>query len=427
MIYKVIEWAYYVCCMVCMVCVGEWTFHWTIKDKKRFIMAGIIYIIGFICLQIQGESRFPFFLLFYVGEIVAWALISKGELKSRLLKILAVFYGVGVVETIFVLLLETLVQAKMAKDMLKLVAILLSMVSLGIVTKQKWYKRLVEYMHALHRKGAVLILGVLICGVAIISYGNMVQNMVQENVLVLAYRILFMAELFMVMGIVVWLVLESNQKEYYLEQNALKEEMLYAQQEYYRTIYEKDKELRRFRHDVANQLGMLQLFLRNGDLEEAKEQLESISVGYTEATFQKIHVGDEILDAILSMMNQKAEEKHVRLEVTGKIESKKQNKSYELCTIFSNAIRNAIEACEKLDSSEAIRVKIMEKRETLICTVENPATEEMYQQIQRRGTSKEDMKNHGYGIGNIQRAVSRMKGEMEYRYQDGKITLEIYI
>ena len=56
MIYEVIEWVYYVCCMVCMICVGEWTFHWTVKDKKRFVIAGIIYAISFVFLYIPIDS-----------------------------------------------------------------------------------------------------------------------------------------------------------------------------------------------------------------------------------------------------------------------------------------------------------------------------------------------------------------------------------
>lgn len=426
MIYKVIEWVYYVCCMVCMVCVGEWTFHWTVRDKKRFVLAGIIYAIGFVFLYIPIENVIPYFLLFYIGEITAWTLICEGELKSRLFKIFVIFWGLGILMTGIELLLEVLVQGKVANEVLQLVAILLSMSVLSIVTKQKWYIKLIEYMQALPHKGAVLLLWAVIGGVVLVSFGNTVQEVVQISSMGLIFRILVTVELLMVTGIIVWLVLESNQKKYYLEQNALKEEVLHTQQEYYKTIYEKDREMRRFRHDVANQLGLLHMLLRSGDMEGARMQLERINAEFEEASFQKVHVGDELLDALFGMMNQKAEEKYIQLEVKGRIEKKKQYNSYELCTIFSNAISNAIEACEKLESNGPICVSIMEEG-TLCCAVENPGTEEMYRQIQQGETTKGDAVNHGYGIGNIQRAVKRLNGESEYRYKDGKIKLEIYI
>lgn len=426
MIYEVIERVYYVCHMICMICVGEWTFHWTGRDKKRFALASIIYAIGFGFRQIPIENIIPYFLMFYVAEIVALAFIGKGKVKSNLFKALAVFYGVGVVETVFLLPLEMLTRGKIAEEVLELVAILLCWISLAIVTGQKWYKKLVGYMLTISRKGAVLILGAVIGAKLMVGYGQMVHEIVQSNAVFWLYQILFLIEFLTVLGIIVWLVQERNQKKYYLEQNALKEEVLHTQQEYYKTIYEKDREMRRFRHDVANQLGMLQMILQSGDWERAKAQLVSINAEFEEASFQKIQVGDAMLDAVFSMMNQKAEEKQIQLEVKGRIENKKQYNSYELCTIFSNAINNAIEACEKLESIGSICVKIVEEN-TLYCTVENPATEEMYQQILQGETSKGDVENHGYGVSNIRRAVERLNGALEYHYKDGVIKLEIYI
>lgn len=427
MIFKMTEWIYYACCMVCMVCVGEWTFHQTVKDKKRFVMAGVIYVMGFVFLQIQGDSLIPFFMLFYMGEIAAWALITEGEIKSRLFKILIVFCGVGVVEAGFTLLLEVFVQDKMPGEILHLVAILLCMISLKVITGWTWYKRLVEYMRALPRKGTILILWTVIVGIALVSYGDMIQELVHVNKMGIIYRFLLLIEFLMVVGIVVCLVVESNQKKYYLEQNTLKEEIIHTQQEYYKIIYEKDREMRSFRHDVTSQLGMLRMLLRNGDIERAKEQLGRIHVAFDDASFQKIHVGDEMLDAIFSMLKQNAEKKNVCLEVKGRITGERKNDLYELCTIFSNAISNAIEACAKLENTGPIRVNILEEKRTLFCTVENPATEEMYQQIRQGGTSKSDVENHGYGVGNIRRAVTRLDGVLEYHYKDGKIKLEIYI
>ncbi len=427
MLYTVIEWVYYVCCMVCMVCVGEWTFHWTVKSWKRFLVAGVIYAVGFVFLREPGESVFPFFLLFYIGEITAWVIITEGKLRNRLFKIMVIFFGVGIVEAGFRVLLDGILGNVVPKEVRFLVAILLTMGSLAIVAKQKWYQKLIKYLQVLPRRGSVLILWVIIGGIVIISYGSMVQGIVAENRLIWLFRVILILEMFMVVGIVIWLVRESNQKKYYLEQNVLKEEILHTQQEYYQTIYEKDREMRSFRHEVASQLGFLNVLLEKGEIESARKQLESIHKEFQQASFQKIQVGDEMLNAILSMLNHRAVEKGVRLVVEGKIESEKKYDVYELCTIFSNAIKNAMEACENVGGEGSIWVKIMEHNETLCCSFENPATEEMYQRALKRETSKKDAENHGYGVGNICRAVERLNGEMEYRYKEGKLILDIFI
>ncbi len=427
MIYQVIEWVYYFCCMVCMIWVGEWTFHWMIRSRKNFVIAGIIYIISFVFLQIQGNSFFPFFMLFCMGEILALSFLGKGKFKNRLIKSLLIFLGVRAVEAGFMLLLESLLQDIVVEELLRLVAILMSMVCLAIITRRKWYRRLVRYMQSLPRKVAILILCVVVNGLLIVGYGNMVGNLVDAKGAFMLYQILFITELIMVIGIAIWLILVSNQTKYYLEQKALKEEVLHTRQECYKSICEKNKEVLNFRQNVFQQLVILKSVLKRGDLEGTKLQLESIKVEFEKVALLQIHVGDEMLDSILSMMNQEAEKKHIQLEMKGRIESERCYDSYELCIIFSNAISNAIGACEKLESSGPIRVNILEEKKVLLCTVENPATEGMYQQIQQRGVSGDNLKNPGYGVGKIERAVKRLNGEMRYIYQAGKITLEIYI
>ena len=231
----------------------------------------------------------------------------------------------------------------------------------------------------------------------------------------------------MITGIVISLVVEGQQKKYYVEQNQLKEEYIRTQQDYYKMIYEKDKEMRSFRHDVANQIGLLQMLVEQGKMEEAKQQLIGISHDFHRATVQKIQVGNEMLDAILSMMNQKAVEKGVKLEISGELQNESRHNVYELCTIFTNAINNAIEACCKLDKEKKVQVKLVEHNQSLCCIFENPANEVMYQAVLEEKTTKEDAENHGHGVKNIRRAVERLEGEMEYRYEDGKIRLEIML
>ena len=219
MLYTVIKWVYYVCCMVCMVCVGEWTFHWTVKSWKRFLVAGVIYAVGFVFNQVPIYNNIPFFLLFYIGEITAWVIITEGKLRNRLFKIMVIFHGVGILEVGWKLLLELLLGDVVVKEVRLLVGILLSMGSLVIVTNLRWYQKLIKYMQAIPKPGSVLILWAIIGGTVIISYGDMVQGIVAENRLIWLFRVILILEMFMVVGIVIWLVRESNQKKYYLEQN----------------------------------------------------------------------------------------------------------------------------------------------------------------------------------------------------------------
>ena len=115
------------------------------------------------------------------------------------------------------------------------------------------------------------------------------------------------------------------------------------------------------------------------------------------------------------------------LDIKGKLSKTENIDVYDLCTIFSNAISNAIEACEKMsDVKKIITISVLEQGKTIFFRFENPATAEMYETVRQNGTTKMDNKDHGFGILNIKRAVEKNCGEMEYLFQDGKLILEVY-
>ena len=338
MLYTVIEWVYYVCCMVCMVLVGEWTFHWTVRSWKRFVVATIIYGTFFVYCFVLSTMGLT---LFYFVEIFSWGLICKPRWKDKVAKLVALSFVVGVLEAVFSVVVDMLLGERLEQEAVRLLVIWVTFLAWAVITKQKWYKRVVEHLDNISRTKNFLIITVIVLGVAVAAVGYAVQLVIGNSVASNVFRILVAAELCAVIFLVIWLIAESYQKKYYIEQNYLKEEFIRTQQEYYQTIFAKDKEMRSFRHDVASQLGVLQVFLERGDIDKAKEQLAHIHQNFTQASFHKICVGDEMLDAILSMMNQKAHEKGVQLEVIGEINGEHKHNEYELCTIFSNAINNA--------------------------------------------------------------------------------------
>ena len=57
-----------------------------------------------------------------------------------------------------------------------------------------------------------------------VTFSMAVQTMLDNEVISMIFRGLMIVELCVVVTIVIWLVMESYQKKYYLEQNNLKEE-----------------------------------------------------------------------------------------------------------------------------------------------------------------------------------------------------------
>ncbi len=423
----VLECLYYLCSMLCTILVSEWTYHWLVKDKQRYIVAGIIYFTGFVVRFVELETLFPLFVIPLVGSWIAWYIICEGKFRDKIFKMLGIYFVLCASEALIHVAIETVSASFISEKWIALVSVMLLMGIFAIITKQKWYQNIIDYMKVLSRWKSVLILCIIITGTLAIAFAGVIEDIIESAEIVTIFRTIMAIIMCTVAIMILWLIIESYEKKYYLDQNALKEEYIQIQKDYYKTIYEKEKEMRSFRHDIASHLGLLKTLMEREESEKAKEYLENIYNEFESASFQKIYVGDDLLDAIISMMNKQAVEKGISLEVTGKIENARDNDIYELCTIFTNAISNAIEACISVKSKGPIIIKVLEHNKRLFLTIENPATQEMYRNVLQEETSKTNKNNHGYGVLNIRRAVSRLQGSMEYHFEEEKIILEIAV
>ena len=87
----------------------------------------------------------------------------------------------------------------------------------------------------------------------------------------------------------------------------------------------------------------------------------------------------------------------------------------DLCTIFGNALDNAIEAAALVEDAERrmVHMSVSRKKNFLMITLRN--------------TTKADAFSHGYGIKSIRQAVSKYGGTAEFGIRDGFFTLQIMI
>ncbi|MBQ6888165.1 MAG: sensor histidine kinase [Lachnospiraceae bacterium] len=226
---------------------------------------------------------------------------------------------------------------------------------------------------------------------------------------------------------IVWFISSVYGKEYYLKQNQLKEEIIISQHKYYNSIYENDREMRKFRHDIRSQLGCLQLLLAEGKTDEAIKHLSLVENNFKQIDTHKYHTGNEILDVIINQKCSEAKKRDIDIRVEGRLTASEFIDAYDMCTIFANALNNGMEACDRIqDTGKIILVSILEHGNTILFQFANPATTEMYETVKKGKTIKEDSQNHGFGMENIRMAVEKNGGELQYQYNDGKITLEIF-
>lgn len=97
----------------------------------------------------------------------------------------------------------------------------------------------------------------------------------------------------------------------------------------------------------------------------------------------------------------------------------------DLCTIFGNALDNAIESSSQIEKEEdrQISVRTVRKGNSVALTFRNTYAKRPDISGGLPVTTKKDKKNHGYGLGNIRYVMDKYHGELSCRVEGEEFVL----
>lgn len=205
-------------------------------------------------------------------------------------------------------------------------------------------------------------------------------------------------------------------KSRYQVESSLKDEYLRTTREYVRTVRHNARETRKLRHDMRNHITALDYYLKGKEYQKAEEYLSHLKTHMEQSLKRTVSLNHEIVDAIITEMQQQSEEDGIRWEVEGVIPSEIKISDFALCTIFSNILSNSVEACRKLPQKKRyIHLEIRRLDDNLVIELVNPVKEPV--EIEKLGTvtSKMDKENHRFGIENVKNMVERNHGEITFK------------
>ena len=211
---------------------------------------------------------------------------------------------------------------------------------------------------------------------------------------------------------------------------ALREKEQYEQQLKYQLrhlddLLAKQNELRKFKHDIDHQMSGLRGYLQAGDAAGGLQHLDTITNRLTEIT-PDFDTGNIALDAILSTKKTLAEAQGIAFSAKLNIEEHLPIAPEDICTIFGNALDNAIEACQRLDDSQpkSIEVSMVQIDTTLLCKIINSAPEQTTSGL---ATTKQDKENHGFGIANLTESLAKYDSAPEIDWEQGQFILRFIL
>lgn len=216
-----------------------------------------------------------------------------------------------------------------------------------------------------------------------------------------------------------------NMHKRMVEMSAEQEELLTAQKEYYLTLLDKEEETRRYRHDMNNHLMCLSALLDKNDLQEYLSNLQDEFKSVNDTVYQ---TGNTILTAITAHYIPMADE-NTKVNITGRITKDFGLNNTELCTVYSNLLKNSIEELQRIGESvnKELNIRFDNGKNFGKIFISNSMKDPSSFRGLASKTTKDDKKNHGFGIQNINRIVSKHNGTFTIRKDNDQFCCEVVL
>lgn len=367
-----------------------------ILDLALFILR---YLCLFACVKLAagiGIFQAVYIVLVYVS--------SDSLLRSLFLYLVSLFYdgySNSYVSSIISLLIKVLL-----------------FIAIGQLSKKKesiWQFDIIpKYIY-------LLILLAVFFGGGLIETQLTLTNAQVQDALSRSFTVI---SIFLLIFIIIALVFNCISKAYLENISTVLEKQVNLQVDHYKKAAKLNAELRNFRHDYKNHLLCVQGLLEGGEYDEAKEYIHGITLRQT-AMNKDFSSGNTIVNAILADKTEAAESIGAEIRFQGVVYE--DISAVDICTIFANALDNAVEACRKIGGSEPkiITIKCSYVKHIQFICITNPTAKDVKIVNNAVETDKEDKGTHGIGLYNIRRTVAKYNGEFEITCRDRRFTLDI--
>ena len=228
-------------------------------------------------------------------------------------------------------------------------------------------------------------------------------------------------------GIAILYAFQSRICEYMAEKEVASiQSMLKSQYDQYRNYQDSMEMIHIKYHDLKHQIAGLRA---ETDIEKRKEWLDKMEQELQENELAD-KTGNPVLDAMLGAKILQAKKNNVRITCVADGLLLKFMHVTDICTIFGNALDNALESVVMLpdEQKRLIHVSVSAQRNFVFIQVSNYCEGEL-----RCGegripeTTKKDRKNHGFGLKSIRYSVEKYGGSVSVDLKKNWFELRILI
>ncbi len=211
----------------------------------------------------------------------------------------------------------------------------------------------------------------------------------------------------------------------YQKESVLKSELLDQSRAHFVSLEQQVRQVHRIRHDMRAHLQVLYSFFEKEDAEGGCNYLQKMDSQLVRTAGNRVSVGNDMVDAVIEGELSRLPE-DVTFSCTGAIMEELQVDEFDLCTIFSNLLANAMEACERLKAHEKrITLLLKQYQGHQIIEIRNPVEWKVDVAQIGKFTTKKDSDNHGLGLLNVMDTVEKYEGTIQFEVKDGEFTVYV--
>lgn len=196
-------------------------------------------------------------------------------------------------------------------------------------------------------------------------------------------------------------------------------------------INSKNKEVYNIKHEFNKNSLLMQKLIDQNKLSEAKNILSDWSdVDFGEDK-QYVSLKHSMLETIINNELTMCSKESILIDKIDLLDIE-QNlygiSEYDMCTIISNLLNNAIEACKKCKGEKSISLIITKEIDYIkIKTINSAETTNLAYNGKALKTSKKDKAKHGIGTQIINDLAIMYDGETDYKLKDNKFTATVFL
>ena len=420
--------------MVYILLVGKCCFEDSFVLDKKVILVNLTSTVLYTIVEtIFGENSIPYYVVDILDTIVlGWTILRGGKGIARRVKAffqMMVFLLMTMVAMASILAMQfyTNIQSEAEIDEITMtISVGFALIELVYVYLVLYKKQICIQFQLAEKIGlfTVTIFVWVVYGFMLTAHEEPFQKLQSS------FTVLLIVMLIVTYGTFMIAMVKNKTSAYYQQGQKFQEEWMKHELAYFKEYKKSQEETKRFRHDVINNLTCVSALLQEGKQEEAKRYLGNM-LGEIHAFSPKVVTGDEMLDCIISVKWEQMVEEGIVFEVDGVLDRGLNWKPIDICTVFSNALDNAIEACQKVSGKKNILLSLKRTKNFYYIEIKNSMNKEEVNIDEIRSgklfTTKKNKDIHGFGLESIKKIVSNHNGELELATDEEYFILRMII